>query len=1147
MPIRNHYFPASVSRYLDPNERSWETVVSQAGRLVLDAEKILEQDIRDLNRMRQLARAVPSGWVRGQSRGDSYSDFSFDAPWNAGPVLNPAFTANSFHMRKTQALVAGMLLDIEYTNTDVAGDNLITLEAPSTPAAPLDIKRTDFVFLEVWLALVSESPHASGTLVVSDPVSAAVGDTITVGGVVFTGVLVIPAPNQFRIFPGSPTQTAASIAAQVTASVGTVTATANANIVRIRAVAAGTAGNALTLGSSNPTGILASGGFLTGGVDTTNKPTQGSIYRNGNVLAPASVALADDIEDPDIGAETTKRVQVQYRIRRTGAAQGINFRLQCDGFSNPNVLAQGSQGAPVLNYPFVPANLTTVLLNSDARDGVAGVGIGYGELDNGLWIAGNGTQASAAALGTIDGYVYAIPLCFVFRRNNNTAGDGFDPQNNTNAGLTYNHGAHVNPFLFNTAVGVGFSDRPDGYFADAIVDTDILDLRRHVKMTGQDFAAEVQYQMQALQDGEFRTWAIDTSSKQMLGNGSGDVSTRNLVANEVGRLTAQGGNPPFTGATTTGETIRNFDHFARRFGDQPVVERVVLEIRPTDDQVTYPGKYVVRPGYAAAFNGWAEGDEINIDLLELNATTLGDFDPNNVVSIPGPAPTGTILDYAPAGTIVTDILSVFHDDGNFGAAVDQSVQPTLIVGLGSSHIQIVLDQNPTQVNGGLPVALHDMVGTSGSGDVGSPRRIFVELEVTYPLGVGLTDTPAHDVVPDDTNWPYGPMLENWVPTGTDQRPLDMEDRLAPGFRRGFREVMIEYVSNDPTGGGGNTGQPIGTLTPESLVSRTPLQIVLPRRFWGDAGTSVQVTDMNDTNPRDTDDANSHYGASTRLVVLNNTGIAPAVPLSGAGQTLVEVRFFGQDPIPNFGPAGEGYQQTIYFRTNAPQTAGTKEGTISTVIQTFPYVGALGPLPSTLLVEPLYISSNVWTGQRGMGSVELGYPYFAPLDQIPVNDGRTEIPPPAPGDLFPGEWYCAANALISIADFDAQVGTLALHSLVPADGSTTWTIGGTPATDTPFRDTEFRAVYPVINRTSHRPTPMAQGMSNVVRHKVFVPALVRAMQDSVLFRKDEILLLVLTRWARLDEWNTVEFADTDSTSGVGVFRTKNLLMTAGNQE
>jgi len=1155
MPTRPKFFPASVSRYLDPKERSWDTVVAEKGKLVLDSEKILEQDLRELDRIRDLARAVPSGWIRGQSRGDAYGEFSYDAPWLPGPVLNPDFVPNTFHMQKVQALVAGMLLDIEYTNTDTKGDNLIVLDAPDPPGAPPVFKRTDFVFLEVWLALVSDSPAARGTLTVSDPVTSSPGDTITVDGVVFTGVLVPPAPNQFQIFNGSPTNTAASISAQINATVGTVTTVANANVVQITAAVSGVAGNAITLGSSNPAAILASGGFLTGGVDTPNKPTQDSIYRHGNVASSAAVALPDDIEDPVVAAETTKRVQIQYRIRHTGMAEGIDFKLQNDGFSNPNVLAQGSQSAPVALYPFVPADLKTVISNSDARDGVAGPEIGYGILDNGLWIAGDGTQTSATALGTIDGFVYAIPLAMVFRKNDATGAGGFNPSTNTNGALLYNHALFVNSNLFNPAVAVGESDRPDGAFADAIGDTDVLDLRRHVKFTGQDLAAELQYQMQALQDGEFRTWAIDTASKQEMGAGSGDVSTRNMVANEIGRTGPvegippnKGGNPPLSGDTTRGVTIRNFDHFARRFGDQPVVERVVLALYPTDDEVgppAHPGKYVVRPGYAAAFFGWAEGDEINIDLLALNATTLGDFDPNNVVSIPGPAPTGTIFDYAPPGSFITDILSIYHDDGNWNVAVDQTLKPTTIVGLGTSHVQITLDVNPIQVTGGVNAAAHDMVGTNGTGDVGSQRRVFVELEITYPLGVGLTDTPDLQITPDPGPWPYGPMLENWLPTGPDQRPLDMENRLAPTFRQGFREVGIEYIANDPSNGGGNLGVPVGTITPDTVVSRDPLTLVADRRFYGDSVTSVFVTDANDGNPRDVDDPNTHFGSSTRLITLNNTGIPPAVPLSGAGQTLCEIRYFGQDPIPNFGGAGLGYQQTIFFRTNAPQTVGVKEGVISTTIQDFPYTGAVGPLPSTLEVEPLYISQNVWTGQVGMGSVELPFPYFAPLDQLPVNDGQTEVPP-AP-DTFPGEYYFAATANISIDDFDAETGTLALQSLVPADGSTEWEIGGTPATDVPFKDAEFRAVYPIINRSSHRPTAMAQGMSNVVRHKVFMPVLARARQDSSLFRKDELLLLVITRWAVLDADNVLIFADAGGNTGVGVFRTKNLLMTAGNQE
>jgi hypothetical protein len=1135
---RNKYFPGTlVSRYLNPDGTGYSNVVYQKGKLVLDSELLLNQSLQDLQRDRFLARQIPSGFIRGQARGDSYNDFSFDQPWLPGPVLNPSFTPNSFHMRKIQALVAGLLVDVDYTNTNTPGDNLILLNAPTVyDGTPLTAKRTDFVFLEVWLSLISASPRSKGTFLVKDPVTATAGIVINVDGVALTGVLIPPGPNQFQIFPASASSTASSLATAINTFVPTVTANPVGNIVQMTAVTPGVIGNTILISSTQPAAIVRSNATLSGGLDTPNKPTQDSVYRNGNVLSSSSVALPDDIEDPDVGVETTKRIQVQYRIRTTTSITNLNFKTEADGFSNINILAQGPNTTPIVNYPFVPADLSSFRLNSDARENT-----GYGLLDNGLYIAGNGSSTSASDLNTLDGFIYAIPIGFVFRRNdayNGGAGTGFDPENNTNGGLTYNHGPFANPYVYGL-VNPGFSDRPDGAFADAINENDILDLRRTVKPNGVDLAAELQYQIQALQDGNYRTWAIDTASKQQLGNGSGDVSPRNLVCNEVGRLAAQGGNPPLSGTTTRGGTVRNFDHFARRFGDQPVVERVVLEFRPTDTIGANPGKYVSRPLYALGFNGWAEGDTLTLDLSNLNVTTIGDFDPAGAT-----VPVGYFDFYAPPGTIITDVLSAYHDDGNFNAAVDQKVQIATVVGIGTTVLQVGLDVNPNQVTGGLPLPAHDMVGTSGTGDVGSTRRIFLEVEVTYPLGEGLTDTPDWEIEPDAAPYPYGPMLENDVPFGSSQRPTDMERPLAPSFRQGFREVMTEYVANDPTGGG-NPGVPIGTLTPETVVSIDPLTVRAPRRVYGDMSTTVAITDLNDALPRSTDDPNTDYGASTRIVRLENTGIAPAVPLSGAGQTLVNIQYFAQDAIPNYGAPGLGYQQSFYFRTNAPQTAGVKEGTISVPGNAvFPYTGT-DPLPTPLLVEPLYVSEQVWTGQVGMGSVELPFPYFAPLDQIPVNDGRTEIPP-AP-TTFPGEWYFAATANVSIADFDAQVGTLALQQLVPADGSTLWNIGGVLTTEVPFKDTEFRVVFPFINRDDARPTAMAQPMSNVIRHKVFVPCLVRALQDSALFRKDEVLLVVLTRWGELDDENVIKFTDSGNHSGAAVFRTKNLLLIAGNRE
>jgi len=1050
-------------------------------------------------------------------------------------------------MRRRQALVAGYVVDIEFTNTDTSGDNLIQLDPPTTfNGTPPSFKRTDFVFLEVWLAQVQASPTATGTFQVGSPLSINPGDTVTVDGVVLTATAGVPVPNEFLI-AGSAPATAIELASAITTFVPTARAQVNGPIVTVIALASGAVGNAITLASSIPAVIIPSGATLSGGSDTANKPGQNLVYRHGNVQSSPAVALPDDLADPNLVAESARRVQVQYRIRATGVAEGVNFRTQPDGFSNPSILAQGSQGSPVASFPFVPADLTSVVGNSDARDQIAGVGIGYGKQDNGLFIAGDGTLASANALGSVDGFVYAIPIAFAFRRNdayNAGAGAGWSPANNTNGALPHDHAAFSNSALYGI-VDQGESDRPDSAFADAIVDTDLLDLRRHVMLNGVDLAAELQHQMKSLLDGNYRTWAIDTSTKQVLGNGTGDVSTQFLVCDQIGRTETNppglDGVAPLSGNTTNGETVRNFDHVARRFADQSVVERVVFEFRPNDTQVANPGKYVERAGYAGAFFGWAEQDVLHLDLANLNASTLG-----NYLLSDATLPTGNIFDFMPAGTQITNVLTAFHDDGNFTSAVSQDVQASVIQGLGTEHVSIELDTNNAQVNQGLPGPTAGMVGSLAVGDQGSQRRIFIELEITYPAGNGITNTPDLEVSNASTDvYPFGPFVEN--DSSLAQRPLDMESPLQPSFRAGFREVALEYVSNDPSGGGGNNGAPIGSVTPETLVSRDNLSFVLPRRSWGSFVQPISVIDQNDAGGRVVDDGNTEYGSSSRFVQLRNSGFAPALPLSGAGQTQIAVGYFSQDAIPQAGPAGAGYQIGVYYRSNAPQTAGTKEGVVSTTVTSFPYMGAGAPLPAELAVEPLVMSQELWTGTAGMGTVDSSYPYAAPLDQIPVNDQSSSTNPPAPGQEFPGEWYFVSSAQISIDDFDADTGLLSLHPNIPADGTKNYTLGGVNVNQTPIQDTEFRVAYPVVNETTYRPSAFAQPLSGLNRHKVFFPLLARSKQDSALFRKDELLLVVITRWAELDADNTVKFLDVenDNRACVGVYRTRGLLLLVGN--
>ena len=82
--------------------------------------------------------------------------------------------------------------------------------------------------------------------------------------------------------------------------------------------------------------------------------------------------------------------------------------------------------------------------------------------------------------------------------------------------------------------------------------------------------------------------------------------------------------------------------------------------------------------------------------------------------------------------------------------------------------------------------------------------------------------------------------------------------------------------------------------------------------------------------------------------------------------------------------------------------------------------------------------------------------------------------------------------------------------------------------------------------SYRPTVFTQELSGINRHKCFVPFLAKATQDTVLFRKGEVLLMVLSRWAELDAKNNIVFADTDNRTCVGVYRTKNLLILSGDE-
>lgn len=1220
--------PNTVSRNgLPAADRAFQAVVTQSGKAILDSELQLQQDAAWFEENLLRRHQLPSGWLRGQTHYDSYCDWVLGTvPANffddsdsvfAGSVgdsvggysvgasvgesigtsvgasigpddvgMTPGGTLiNAMILPRLEAVVAGRAVVVEFTNTRSPGYNLIDLDSPQIyDGTNTTVKRTDFVFLECWLALVAPSPKASGSVQVASIGDLVAGDVITINGSNLMAAAVAGAPDTFAIAVGNANATATNIADAINLVTNSfdlmVTARATLDTVVISAAAPGVGaagapntGNFITLSVTVATvgAMVASGATLTGGADRPNKPAdQSKVFRHGNTQSPSAVWLDDQIVDPIVDAETSQRVQLQYRIRSTGTAEAINHKKHPDGFSNlitgpPTVAAVFAQGGrdhaintgagDPRSFPFVPADKTSTWLASSA--------VAYDIEDAGLWIAGDGTEQSAQDLNTVDGFVYAIPIAFVFRHNNvsdSLAGfKGWDPVNNTNGAPRFNHPTYAGP-LGN--IPAGRSDRPDKQYCDVIDQNNILDLRRHVMFPGVDHASELKFQMQSVLDNTMRTWAIDMASKQTLGGDSGDVSTRPLVCNEIGRSLGQGGNPPTSGDTDRGVFIRNFDHLARRFGDQPVVERVVFAFYPGDRPsagaqggIVAPGtanggKYVIKsesaPTVPKDAAGWYEGDTLHLDLEELNATTLGGI----FQGTDGAGASGVGLlnpgfaDFAPVGTVITDVLGAWHDDGHFTTSVNQNLQGTQIKGLGTQHLEIILDANDATVNGGDSGNPDNrMVGS----DVGTPpvltadgsqRRIFVEVEITYPVGVGTTDTPDYTITPDTTVYDGtgagpGPIVE----TNTGQRPNDFEGLLAPQFRGGYREVKLEYVANDTishVAGNANPGSAVGSVNVETLVSRNNTDLYFPRRVFGAASgpmaNQTAVQDAVAVAAKTVDESTTEFGNSSRLVKLSG------VPLSGAGQTLCNIEYFPVDPIPNYGVLGGGYQVATYFRTAAPQTAGTKEGDIITTGD--------GVLPTTLKVEPLIMSPNLWTGQVGMGSVDLGYPYESALEQIPINDAAGTI----------REWYFMATASVSIDDFDANTGLLALHPFVQGDVQNVLQFGGTGNTQKPKKDAEFRALYPYADVNTYKPTIISQVLSGHVRHKAFTPILARATETvpgvagGFLFRKDEILLIVLSRFAELDDRNEVSFVEesTNNTTCAALYRTRNLLLSVGGK-
>lgn len=142
-----------------------------------------------------------------------------------------------------------------------------------------------------------------------------------------------------------------------------------------------------------------------------------SVYKYGGL---ASGTVANDILDPTAEDETSRRIQLRWNIR---TAADVNFTNYPAGINNTDrVKARGGN-------------------NSDTD-------YGYASLGNGLYRAGDGSSAACMALKCVDGYVYAIPLFHVHRRNQTA----YDAVNNPAGAPAYGSGVTIAAGLYHDVI-----------------------------------------------------------------------------------------------------------------------------------------------------------------------------------------------------------------------------------------------------------------------------------------------------------------------------------------------------------------------------------------------------------------------------------------------------------------------------------------------------------------------------------------------------------------------------------------------------------------------------------------------------------------------------------------------------------------------
>jgi len=450
---------------------------------------------------------------------------------------------------------------------------------------------------------------------------------------------------------------------------------------------------------------------------TLGKSPAGRIWKNGNVKIASSddmtLNYADDILDGAVGSETTKRVQIQYRLR---VIHGVDLFTYPAGISDPTVVAMS-----------VPPNAATPDGSSTVFTYVNQSSVG----DPGLWLAGDGDPSNT--LGTVDGRMFALPLAAIFRRNSTA----FARNTNQNGGIAFG----------------GSSDRPDGLFYDIISARDVLDMRSGSSPTGWDLTEVLQKNVNLLFDNVNQTEIGST----LFGGGMNGHTI--IQADEIGVSNANGGDGVITGDTPGADFIGEFDSVRRSFSDRGIYETVVLKYLPsggswaTNEVVTISPSNL--PIWPYANTNWAAHAPSNISFVEITRVAfLGEAGGSNSTDITHSGWFSSGLGTTPQGAVTVQLTGAGAAAGGsspifiwitvaYPSGVGLSKTPTTILGNNGTAgtVQGVYINNPGQLPATTPIyynALTTPVFTQANREVQLTYQTVAHTRNYYSTGATTT-------------------------------------------------------------------------------------------------------------------------------------------------------------------------------------------------------------------------------------------------------------------------------------------------------------------------------------------------------------------------------------------------------------------------